>query len=122
MILADTSIWIDHLHRGDAKMATLLDAGEILMHPHVRGEIALGNLRDRAEILGRLSQMPQAVAAQDDEVLHLVERHAWFGTGIGLIDAHLLAATLLTADARLWTRDGRLKRVADALGVSVEPA
>ncbi len=103
-------------------MAALLDAGEILMHPHVCGEIALGNLRDRAEILGRLSQMPQAVVAQDDEVLHLVERHAWFGTSIGLIDAHLLAATLLTADAGLWTRDGRLKRVADALRVTVEPA
>lgn len=103
-------------------MAALLDAGDILMHPHVRGEIALGKLRDRAEILGRLSQMPQAVVARDGEVLHLVERHAWFGTGIGLIDAHLLAATLLTADARLWTRDGRLKRVADALRITVEPA
>jgi predicted nucleic acid-binding protein len=121
LILADTSIWVDHLHRGDARMAGLLDDEQILMHPLVIGEIALGNLRNRAEIIGRLGQMPSAARADDEEVLRLIERHKLFGTGIGLVDAHLLASTLLTPETRLWTRDRRLGEVAEGLSIAGQP-
>jgi predicted nucleic acid-binding protein len=121
LILADTAIWVDHLHRGDARMTALLDANLILMHPHVVGEIALGSLRNRAEILRGLAEMPRAEMAKEEEVLGLIERHRWFGAGIGLVDAHLLASTLLTRDARLWTRDRRLHAAAERLGVAGAP-
>ncbi|MEA3045116.1 MAG: hypothetical protein QOH47_2954 [Sphingomonadales bacterium] len=122
MILADTAIWVDHLHRGgDPQMVAALDAGEILLHPHVIGEIALGNLHERAAILRDLAALPPAVVAGDAEVLALIERHRLFGTGIGYVDAHLLASALLTPEATLWTRDRRLREAAERLGVAGEP-
>ena len=122
MILADTAIWVDHLNRGDARMAALLEADEIVLHPHVLGEIALGSLRNRAEILGDLAAMPFVMVAEEDEVLALIEQRRLFGTGIGLVDAHLLASTLLTPETKLWTRDRRLREAAERLGVAGEPA
>ena len=122
MILADTAIWVDHLNRGDARMAALLEADEIVLHPHVLGEIALGSLRNRAEILGDLAAMPFVMVAEEDEVLALVEQRRLFGSGIGLVDAHLLASTLLTPETKLWTRDRRLREAAERLGVAGEPA
>ncbi len=121
MILADTALWVDHLHRGDDRMQALLEAGEIVMHPHVLGEIALGSLRNRAAVLRDLAAMPRATMAAEDEVLDLIERHRLFGAGIGLVDAHLLASALLTPDAGLWTRDRRLREAAERLGVASEP-
>ena len=121
MILADTSVWVDHLHGGDARMAALLEAEEIVMHPYVLGEVALGSLRNRAAILGDLRALPGAAVAGDEEVLALIERHRLFGTGIGLVDAHLLASTLLTPETRLWTRDRRLREAAERLGIGGTP-
>ena len=121
MILADTALWVDHLHRGDDRMQALLEAGEIVMHPHVLGEIALGSLRNRAAVLRDLAAMPRVTMAAEDEVLDLIERHRLFGAGIGLVDAHLLASALLTPDAGLWTRDRRLREAAERLGVAGEP-
>jgi predicted nucleic acid-binding protein len=118
VILADTSIWVDHLTRGDEMMASLLDAETVLMHPFVMGEIALGNLPRRAEALSNLNKLPKAVTADSTEVLHFIERNEIFGTGIGYVDAHLLVATTLTADVRLWTRDKRLRTVAERLAIS----
>lgn len=117
MILVDTSIWIDHLRTGDLKLARLLQDGRVLAHPCVTGELALGQLSHRSEILGLLQNLPQATAATDAEVLTLVESRQLFGLGIGYVDAHLLAATLLTAGAGLWTRDKRLAAVATRLGL-----
>ena len=122
MILADTAIWVDHLHDGDARMAALLDAGEIVMHPHVLGEIALGSLRNRAAILRDLAAMPFVMVADEDEVLALIEQRRLFGTGIGLVDAHLLASALLTPDTKLWTSDRRLRDAAERLDIAAEPA
>ena len=96
MILVDTSIWVDHLNDGDPAMAALLEAGDVLMHPHIIGEISLGSLRDRAGLIGRLRMLPEAAVASDAEVVTLIEDRALFGTGIGCIDAHLLAAAMLT--------------------------
>lgn len=119
MILADTSIWVDHLRRGgDARMTALLEAGQVVMHPYVLGELALGSLKNRAAILRDLDAMPRAGIAGMDEVLGFIERHRLFGTGVGLVDAHLLASTLLTPETRLWTRDRRLHAAAAQLGVA----
>ena len=118
MILVDTSVWVDHLRAGDTTLAGLLHAGMVLVHPFVIGELALGNLRQRALVLGALSDLPQASVATDAEVRRFIESHALFGRGIGYLDAHLLAAARLTAGAQVWTRDQRLHGVADRLGLA----
>ncbi len=111
MILVDTSIWIDHLRTGDAALVRLLNDNAVLAHPWVTGELALGDLRHRDEVISLLRGLPQAVVADEDEVLRLVDREGLYGAGIGYVDAQLLAATRLTPDARLWTRDRRLATV-----------
>jgi predicted nucleic acid-binding protein len=109
VILVDTSVWIDPLRAGDETLAALLDAGKILTHPFVTGELALGSLRQRNLVLSALRDLPQASIATEREVLHFIERHALFGLLIEYTDVHLLAAVRLTAGAALWTRDQRLK-------------
>jgi predicted nucleic acid-binding protein len=118
VILVDTSVWINHLRTSDERLSALLDAGEVLGHPFVTGEVALGNLSQRGLALRMLRRLPQAAVASSLEVLNLIERQALFGRGIGYVDAHLLATVRLTADARLWTRDRRLQTVAGELGVA----
>jgi predicted nucleic acid-binding protein len=118
VILVDTSVWVDHLQAGDETLKSLLEDGHVLGHPFVIGEIALGNLRQRDLILDTLRELPQAAVASDGEVLRFIDRQALFGRGIGYVDAHLLAAVRLTADARLWTRDRRLQAVAIQLGLA----
>lgn len=119
MILADTSVWTDHLRYGDTLLARLLNSGAVLAHPWVTGELALGNLSQRADVIGLLRGLPQATVASDDEILTLIEQETLHGTGIGYVDAQLLAATRLTPDATLWTRDKRLlERVGKGSGCS----
>jgi predicted nucleic acid-binding protein len=118
VILVDTSIWIDHLRTGDVELSQLLDDRDVLAHPFVIGEIALGRLRQRDLVIRRLSQLPSASVATDAEVLHLIESNALFGLGIGYVDAHLLAAARLTPGAKLWTRDQRLAAAAQLLGLN----
>ena len=118
MILVDTTVWIDHFRDGDPRLAHLLERGESLAHPWVIGELALGQLRARAEILRLLAQLPQATVATAAELLGFIERHELFGLGIGYVDAQLLASTLLTRDAQLWTRDRRLRAAAERLGAA----
>ena len=120
MILLDTSVWIDHLRQGDAQVASLLEAGLVLSHPFVIGELACGQLKSRAEILGLLAALPQALVAQEQEVLFFIERHSLMGRGIGYIDAHVLTATALTEGTRLWTRDKRLDSLARELEIARE--
>ncbi len=121
MILVDTSIWVDHLRATDETLKGLLDAGMVLAHPFVIGELALGNLGQRQTVLTALSDLPQAIVATDQEALHFINRHTLHGRGIGYIDIHLLAAVRLTAGATLWTRDKRLHAVADQLGLATMP-
>ena len=119
MILVDTSVWVDHFRVGDKVLVELLDAGMVLAHPFVIGELSLGNLRQRRTILESISDLPQSVVATDAEVLHFIERHALFGCGVGYLDVHLLAAVRLTAGAVLWTRDRRLHGIAERLGLAI---
>jgi predicted nucleic acid-binding protein len=115
VILVDTSVWVDHLRSGERTLVNLLDHGLVLAHPWVTGELALGHLSQRQEILGLLTDLPSAEIATDAEVLGLIEAEQLYGLGIGYVDAQLLAATRLTADARLWTADKRLAAVARRL-------
>lgn len=118
MILVDTSVWFDHLRVADKALTKLLDSAMVLAHPFVIGELSLGNLRQREAVLAALSDLPSASIATDAEVLHFIDQHALFGRGVGYIDAHLLAAIRLTADAALWTNDKRLHNVAVQLGLA----
>lgn len=116
MILVDTSVWVDHLRRGNPGLVDLLERSAVLMHPFVVGEIACGSLRDRESILELLQDLPAAVVAAPDEVLKFIGSHALHGKGIGYVDAHLLASVALTPGIQLWTRDTKLSRIADLLG------
>jgi predicted nucleic acid-binding protein len=121
VILADTSVWVDHLRAGDQALVALLDTGMVLVHPFVIGELALGNLRQRELVLSALSSLPRTSVATDMEVLHFIDRHALFGRGLGYVDAHLLAAMRLTPGSELWTRDKRLLGIAVELGLAMTP-
>lgn len=118
MILVDTSIWIDHLRASDERLTQLLEAGQVLAHPFVIGELALGNLRNRDAVLGALQDLPQAGVATEPEALRFIGENGLFGLGIGYIDAHLLAAVRLTPGALLWTRDKRLAAACVQLGLA----
>lgn len=118
MIIADTSVWLDHWRRTNSRLAGLLTQGQIVVHPFVLGEIALGSVTPRAEVLARLARLPRPRLAHDGEVLDLIERAPLWGRGIGWVDAHLLASALLDR-LRLWTLHLPLARVARELGVAL---
>jgi predicted nucleic acid-binding protein len=112
VILVDTSVLVEHRRSGLPRLATLLQGGEVRIHPSVIGELACGNLRNRSQVLELLQGLPVATVASDAEVLLLIEREQLMGRGIGYIDAHLLAAARLS-HCRLWTQDRRLAAVAE---------
>ena len=120
MILVDTSVWVDHLHRGDDRLAAALDGGLVGMHPMVLGELACGTLRNRGAVLELLGNLPDLPRASDAEALGLIERRALMGRGLGYIDVHLLASVALAGTARLWTRDKRLAVVAAELALAFD--
>lgn len=120
MILLDTSVWIDHLRHDDPIVVQLLESDRVLGHPWVLGELSLGGLANRDEVLDLLANLPQAVLATHAETITLIETHELRGRGIGFVDAQLLAATLLSPDALLWTRDKRLAAVAAELACAAE--
>ncbi len=115
MILVDTSVWIDHLRSGEPSLAASLEAGWVMMHPFVLGELACGNLANRSEVLELLGNLPAAPTATDPEALDFIERRSLMGRGVGYIDVHLLASIALSGDGRLWTRDRRLAAAATDL-------
>jgi predicted nucleic acid-binding protein len=119
VILVDTSVWIDHFRRGNDTLAALLEAGSVLDHPFVTGELACGSLRNRREILSLLEGLPQAMIAEHAEVLRFLESHRVMGRGLGYVDVHLLASVMLEG-ALIWTLDKRLAEVAGRLAVAAQ--
>jgi hypothetical protein len=117
VILADTSIWIDHLRSVDLEMLWQLDKRNVVMHPMIVAELALGSLRNRAETLAFLDWLPSVCVARLDEVRKMVEARSLYCRGIGLIDAHLIASAIINPPTLLWTRDKRLRGIAESLGI-----
>ena len=120
MILVDTSVWVDHLRVEEPHLVSLLNQDQVLGHPMIIGELACGNLRNRDELLQFLKGLPSIPSATHDEVFYLIEERRLMGSGIGFIEAHLLAATALAAPAKLWTKDLRLLRVAVSLRLAYD--
>lgn len=120
MILADTSIWIDHFRAADQQLIALLTRNEVLTHPFVIGEIALGGVAKRADVLRYLKNLPAAVAATGDEVMVFIDRHKLANSGLGYVDASLLASAALTPGASLWARDKTLRAAATRCGLGAK--
>jgi hypothetical protein len=118
MILVDTGIWIDHFRHADAQLAGWLTEMQVLGHPFVQGELACGQLRDRAEVLTLFDQLPQAQVIHHASVLKLVDFARAAGSGLGWVDMHLLASTI-ASQAAIYTRDRDLALVARRLHVTV---
>lgn len=111
MVLADTSVWIDHFRHRDEELARLLEAGLLVMHPFIIGELACGSLAHRGEVLYMLAQLPAVTQATHNEALTLLDQRKIMGTGLGWIDVNLLASSLISG-CQLWTRDTRLHTAA----------
>jgi len=119
VILADTSIWIDHFRGGDNELIKIIGDDLLLCHPAIIGELALGSLRDRTSVLAFLNAQREAQVATHDEVMTMIEKHCIFSMGIGYTDAQLLASVLLDRRTSLWTRDKRLQVAAEKSGASL---
>jgi predicted nucleic acid-binding protein len=117
-MLVDTSVWIDHLSRANPRLVEALEAGVVETHPFIIGELALGRLRWRDETLSYLAALPGVPVAEHEEVLGLVIGHDLAGSGIGWVDAHLLAAALI-GNTSIWTLDRPLAASAARLGVGL---
>ena len=121
MILPDTNIWIDHLRSPDGNFTSLLLNKRVRLHPYVLGEIALGLQGSTRRFVTLFSEVREAVVVDRSDILSFIEARKVHGTGIGYVDAHLLASTLMTAGGKLWTRDNRLRKQAERLGVAYAP-
>ena len=121
MILVDTSIWVDHLRGGDERLSELLDGRQVVTHPFVIGELALGHLKPRRAILQMLKDLPKATVATDVEVLQLIDQDGLFGLGVSYIDVHLIASARLTPGISIWTRDKYMSDVAARYQLAVHP-
>ena len=117
MILADTSIWIDHLRSGNKDLRKLLNQGQVVIHPFIIAELALGSIRERNKTLALLDVLPEVRIAQMSEVRHTIEARRLYSLGIGLTDAHLIASVFLNASTFLWTRDKWLRKAAEGFGI-----
>jgi predicted nucleic acid-binding protein len=117
LILADTSIWIDHLRSGNNKLGQQLNHGLIVIHPFIIAELALGSLKDRTHTLALLDLLPQVRVALLSEVRLAIETRRLYSLGLGLTDAHLIASVFISPPTLLWTRDKRLGKAAEALGI-----
>ena len=116
MILVDTSVWVDHLRNSNARLVELLNEEQVLIHPFIIGELSLGTIKNKAEIMSLLSELPLVPVAGHDEVMAAVNVHHLSATGIGWVDAHLIASALL-AQAKLLTNDKALLQVSLTIGL-----
>ena len=116
MVLVDTSVWVMHLRDGNTALANLLDDGRVLCHPLIVGELACGNLKDRAIILSFLQLLPMSIEAEQEEVLSFIENNRLMGKGMGYIDVHLIASAVLTG-VPIWTLDKKLAQAAGSLHI-----
>jgi len=116
MVLVDTSVWISHFRETSPRLKKLLLDEDVACHPFIIGELACGNIENRKEILSLLKALPQVELAEDNEILQFIENKKLMGLGIGLIDVHLIASSLL-ASLPLWTADKRLRTTASKFNI-----
>lgn len=121
MILVDTSIWIDHLHRGEPALEELLAQEQVAVHPLVIEELALGSLSSREQVLSLLSRLRSVREVSHRELMMLVKAHSLFSRGLSVVDARLIGSVLITPGAQLWTRDKRMRAACSAVGGTVAP-
>lgn len=114
MILVDTSVWVDHLRRGNETLARSLRDAQVATHPFVIGELACGNLRTRHQLLALLARLPTVSPVSHEEALHFLETRNLSGRGLGWVDVHLVAAAV-AAQMPLLTLDRRLAAVHAAI-------
>ena len=114
VVLVDTSIWVDHLRKGNSGLVSLLDDGAVVCHPFIVGELACGVMTNRVQILSLLQALPKADTASPDEVLLFIDNRGLAGKGLGYVDTHLLASAVLTG-VPLWTLGKKLQRAAAGL-------
>ncbi|MEO8815753.1 MAG: type II toxin-antitoxin system VapC family toxin [Mycobacterium sp.] len=119
MILVDTSVWIDHLHANDSRLASFLSQGQIGCHPLIIEELALGSIKRRDQVLESLANLRQFPVVTHGELLALVNSRQLWGRGLSSVDAGLLGSVLIADGAKLWTRDNRLKAAAAEIGVEL---
>ena len=121
MVLVDTPVWIDHFRTPNPLLTQLLVDAEVLMHPFIIAELALGNLSARTATLADMEGMESVSVARHEEIMRLIRDHRLHGSGVGYVDVHLLASARLTLNTQLWTRDRRLHAAAERLGVGRQP-
>jgi predicted nucleic acid-binding protein len=121
LVIADSSIWMDHINKGDSELVALMKQRRVRLHPMIIAEIALGSIKQRAIMLEELNAFPQVDSATHSEVMAMIEWMELFGKGVGYVDAHLLAATRQLRSGTLWTRDKKLKAQAMRLSIAHQP-
>ena len=94
-----------------------LNDGNVVIHPFIIAELALGSLQERSKTLALLDLLPQMRVAQLHEVRLTIEARSLHNRGIGLTDAHLIASVFINPSTLLWTRDNQLRKVAEGLGI-----
>lgn len=117
MVLVDTSVWINHLQAGNAKLKELLLEAEVFSHPFIIGELACGNLINRAEVLALMEALPLSLPVTNEEFHHFLNQNKLMGRGIGFVDIHILASARISGIS-LWTEDKNLKAAARELRLS----
>jgi len=116
MVLVDTSVWVSHLRHGNPRLQKLLEEGKVVSHPFIIGELACGNICNRAEIISLMQSLPTLDAVEHEELLVFIEHNKIMGTGLGFVDVHLLAAAMLEG-IPLWTQDKKLKQACSRLSI-----
>jgi len=117
-VLLDTSVWIRHFKTSNLRVVQLLESESVVSHEFVVAEIACGSLKSREETLGYFQELITLPTVSTQEVMLLIESKRLYSRGIGLVDAHLLASTLIVPDTEIWTADKRLESIARELGIA----
>lgn len=123
MVLVDTSVWIRFLTGREpyaGELDSLLERDEVAGHGLVFGELLIGDKGGRRKLLDAYERMHQATTVPHAEVVTFVRERRLHGHGIGWVDVHLLASTIV-GRYRLWTADPRLAALAEKFGVSYTP-
>lgn len=122
-VIVDTSVWVDHFKKRNDELIALMQLDRTLTHPMVLAELACGTPpAPRASTLGDIALFEAPNQASIQEILEFIEREKLYGRGCGLVDVALLASTLITPAAQLWTADKRLSGLATRFGVAYAPA